>query len=199
MQTTIEKTFQVDQPIDKVWIFLSDPNKVVVCVPGAKITEEVDERNYRGTVSMKVGPVVTDFKGDITVEQRDAAQHELVLVGEGTDAKGGGSANMKMTGRLRALDTGGTEVVSTMEVSVVGRLAQFGSRLFSDISNRMFDQFTDCFAERLQAAEAPEGAGAAEPHEPEPVKAVSVFFQAVWAAIRRFFRRIAGRKAEPPK
>jgi len=196
MQTTIEKTFQVDQPIEKVWVFLSDPNRVVVCVPGAKITEKIDERNYRGAVSMKVGPVVTDFKGEITIDQLDEAHHEMVLTGTGQDVKGKGNANMKMTGRLRALDSGGTEVVSTMEVSVVGKLAQFGSRLFSDISNRMFDQFTDCFAERLQAAEAPEGAGAAEPHEPEPVKAVSVFFQAIWAAIRRFFRRITGRKAE---
>ena len=60
MAIRIEKTFQVQQPIALVWSFLSDPRKVVTCVPGAQITEQVDENNYKGTITVKVGPSVAD-------------------------------------------------------------------------------------------------------------------------------------------
>lgn len=166
MQTKIDKTFQIDEPIEKVWAFLSDPSRVVTCVPGAKLTETIDEHNYKGTVSMKVGPVVTNFRGDIKIEESNEAEHVLVLSGKGMDAKGKGSATMKMTGRLSSTDGGGTEVASSMEISVVGRLAQFGSRLMDDISNRMFEQFTQCFAQSLQSAEPEETVEA--PAEEEP-------------------------------
>jgi len=206
MQVTIDESFQVDAPIDEVWAMLSDPSRVVTCVPGAKITETVDERTYKGTVSMKVGPVVTNFKGDIEIETSDDATHELVLVGNGVDAKGKGSATMKLVGTLRARDGGGTAVSTSMEVSVVGRLAQFGSRMMEDVSKRLFAQFVDCFKENVQpaappaeatedeaeetpASEAPPKAEAPPPAS-EPVKALPLFFQAIGDAIRRFFRRL---------
>ena len=196
---------------------LSDPNKVVTCVPGAKITETIDERNYKGTVSMKIGPVVTNFKGDIEIEHLDEAARELALRGNGMDAKGKGSAKMKLVGTLRGLDGGGTEVTNRMEVSVSGKLAQFGSRLMEDVSGRVFAQFVECFQASLQpavvapvadaAGESVETAGtaaeeavAAAPAPPpaqaraaEPVKALPLLFKAIGASISRFFRRLFGR------
>jgi len=211
MKVTIDKTFKVSAPIDQVWVLLSDPNKVVGCVPGAGITETVDDRNYKGTVSMKVGPVVTNFKGDILIEVLDAERHKLVLKGDGVDAKGKGSASMTMTGDLKALDGGGTEVATSMEVSVIGRLAQFGARLMEDVSNRMFDQFVDCFEKKLapsavtevSAAPGTPGSGESlakavsdEPAQPEPIKALPLFFSVLGGAIVRFFRRLLGGKSD---
>ena len=63
MALKIEKSFQVKEPLEKVWSFLSDPRKVASCVPGAQITEQVDDKNYKGAISVKVGPSVTDYKG----------------------------------------------------------------------------------------------------------------------------------------
>jgi carbon monoxide dehydrogenase subunit G len=171
MKVKIDKTFQVEASIEQAWALLSDPKKVVSCVPGAKITETIDERNYKGAVLMKVGPVVTDFKGDIEIATLDEDNHELVLKGNGKDAKGKGSATMTMTGRLRTAEGGATEVLNTMEVTVVGRLAQFGTRLMEDVSNRMFDQFVTCFQQKLSATAVPAApAEAAAPRMPgEPV------------------------------
>ena len=218
MKATIDKTFQVNEPIAKVWAFLADPSQVVTCVPGAKLTEAVDEQHYKGTVSLKVGPVVTNFKGDVEMVEVNEADHVLVLSGKGVDAKGKGSATMTLKGSLKAIDAANTEVTTSMEVSVAGRLAQFGSRLMGDISNRMFDQFTSCMTQRLEttdpapAAEAspaeaaPSGGEAATAvapapvappptaAEPEPVKALPLLFSALWAAIKRFFLRLFGRK-----
>ena len=106
MAIPIEKIFQVKEPIDQVWALLSDPRQVTTCVPGAKITEQVDERTYKGTISVKVGPSATDYKGELQIVRLDPEKHELEMVGKGQDVRGRGSASMKMTGKLRALDGG---------------------------------------------------------------------------------------------
>src|SRR5277367_2964242 len=129
MARPIEKTFQVKEPVEQVWSLLSDPKRVATCVPGAKITEQVDDKTYKGTISVKVGPSATDYKGELEIVRRDAENHELEMIGKGQDVKGRGSASMKMTGKLRGLDDGGTEVTSISEVNVVGILAQMGSRV----------------------------------------------------------------------
>ena len=66
MVTTLEKTFHVKEPIDKVWDYLSDPNKIVTCVPGASLTEKVDDKNYKGEVTMKFGPIKAKYNGLIS-------------------------------------------------------------------------------------------------------------------------------------
>ena len=101
MAMQIEKTFQVKEPIEKVWSLLSDPRKVATCVPGAKITEQVDEKTYKGAISVKVGPSVTDYKGELQIVRLDAQNHEIEILGKGQDVRGRGSASMKMTGKLR--------------------------------------------------------------------------------------------------
>ena len=112
MAIRIEKTFRVEEPAEKVWALLSDPRKVATCVPGAQITEQIDDKNYKGAIKVKVGPSSNEFKGELQVLKLDAQTHELEIMGKGQDVRGKGSASMKMTGKLNAVD-GGTEVVST--------------------------------------------------------------------------------------
>jgi carbon monoxide dehydrogenase subunit G len=102
MAVRIEKTFQVKEPVEIVWALLKDPRAVANFVPGAKITESVDERTFKGAISVKVGPTLTDFKGELRVERLDEQSHEIELVGKGQDVRGKGSASMKMTGKLSA-------------------------------------------------------------------------------------------------
>ena len=195
MAVKIEKTFQAQQPIEKVWSLLSDPKKVVVCVPGAQITEQVDDRNYKGAISMKIGPTVTDFRGQIEILRLDPQAHEIEIMGKGQDVRGKGGASMKMTGSLRALPDGGTEVVSVSEVSVVGILAQVGSRMINEVSNIMFQQFVANFQEQLKAIPDAKslGAAVAAPSQPapaaKPIKAIPLIFSALWSAIKRLFSR----------
>lgn len=179
MAMQIEKSFQVKQSIEKVWSLLSDPRRVAACVPGAKITEQVDENRYKGAISVKVGPSATDYKGELEIVRLDAENHELEILGKGQDVRGRGSASMKMTGKLRSLEDGGTEVTSVSEVNVVGILAQMGSRVISEVSNIMFGQFIKNFQTQLQqpvdAVEA----------EAKPINAASL----AWAAAKGAFRR----------
>ena len=179
MAIQIEKTFQVEEPVDQVWSLLSDPRRVAGCVPGAKITEQVDEKTYKGTISVKVGPSATDYKGELQIVRLDSANHEIEIAGKGQDVKGRGSASMKMTGKARALDSGGTEVTSISEVNVVGILAQMGARVIQEVSNVIFAQFVKNFQAQLRAPGEAPVAGA------KPLSAASV----AWAAAKSAFHR----------
>src|SRR5262252_343165 len=119
MAIQIEKTFQVEEPIEQVWTLLSDPRRVAVCLPGAKITEQLNETTFKGAISVKVGPSATDYKGEVQIVRLDPENHEIEIVGKGQDVKGRGSASMKMTGKARAIESGGTEITSSSELNVV--------------------------------------------------------------------------------
>jgi carbon monoxide dehydrogenase subunit G len=175
MAVKIEKTFRVEEPLEKVWAFLSDPRKVGACVPGAQITEQVDERTYKGVIKVKVGPSVTDYKGEVQIVRKDDQAHEIEILGKGQDVRGKGSASMKMTGKLRQLDNG-TEVISASELNVVGILAQMGSRVIQEVSNIMFEQFSNCFRQKLQGGES-------EAAAPKPISGVGLAFSALKATL----------------
>jgi carbon monoxide dehydrogenase subunit G len=189
----IEKTFQVKEPLDKVWSFLSDPRKVAVCVPGAQITEQVAEKTYKGAISVKVGPSVTDYKGEVTIVRLDPQNHEIEILGKGQDVRGRGSASMKMTGTLRALDHGGTEVTSISELNVVGILAQMGSRVITEVSNIIFAEFTRNFQTQLEGL-ATASQPAAETTA-KPISAISL----VWLAIKELFSHLKLALSSQPK
>ncbi len=159
MQVTLKNAFTIDQPIEKVWAFLTDPYQVAPCMPGAEILEQVDEKTYKGGVKMKLGPFTSQFKGEIVIEEMNAATHEIRMVGKGKDARGTGSATMTITGKLVALPDGGTEMQSTSDLVISGKIAQFGSRMIEDVSKSMFKKFTAAFSARIQGGEAAPDAG----------------------------------------
>jgi uncharacterized protein len=158
---------------------LSDPRRVATCVPGAKITEQVDEKRYKGTISVRVGPSATDYKGELEIIRLDQEKHEMEILGKGQDVKGRGSASMRMTSKARSLENGGTEVTSLAEINVVGILAQMGARMINEVSNIMFAQFIKNFQAQL---EHPADAAS---EEAKPIKAASL----AWAAAKGAFHR----------
>lgn len=150
MTTTINKKFDLEEPIEKVWIYLADPTKIVTCVPGASLTEKIDDRNFNGQVAMKLGPVKVKFNGEVEIVELDKDNWKMNLKGKGLDAKGKGSADMKMNGLLSPT-ANGTTVDFTMTLSIIGKLAQFGSRLINDVTDQVLNQFVANFKAKLAA------------------------------------------------
>jgi len=181
MAVRIEKKFQVKEAIDQAWTLLRDPRNVAGCIPGAQITEAVDEQTFHGIVSVKVGPALANYKGELHVDRRDDAAHEIEFTGKGLDVKGRGSASMKMTGRLSSLPEGGTEVATVAEVNVVGILAQFGGRMINDVSDVMFKEFVKRFEEKLREDPAAPGT----PEAAAPADGIKIVSAAMKGAIRR--------------
>lgn len=152
MKATITKSFFVEEPIDKVWEYLCDPHKIVTCLPGASLTEQMDDRNYKGEVTMKFGPIKAKYAGVITFEEIDVENRVMKLKGKGLDSRGKGSADMDMTGNIAEKENG-TQVDYSIIVTVTGMLAQFGARLITDVTNSVFDQFGANFRDKLKGLE----------------------------------------------
>jgi carbon monoxide dehydrogenase subunit G len=153
----ISKTFVVGASPDVTWQFLTDPRRVAKCLPGATITEQLDERTHAGTVAMKVGPVTATFKGTLRFERIDEATHTAEIVAAGQDVKGKGGADMRMTSRLVERAPGETEVTITSNVNVVGMLAQFGRGIIQDVSDQVFDRFVGAVRAELETPSSAAG------------------------------------------
>jgi uncharacterized protein len=159
----ISKTFVVGASPDVTWQFLTDPRRVARCLPGATITEQLDDRTHAGTVSMKVGPITATFKGTLRFERIDAATHTAEIVATGQDVKGKGGADMRMTSHLIERAPGETEVTIASNVNVVGVLAQFGRGIIQDVSDQLFDKFVG--AVRAELETPPSGIGVTGNHQ----------------------------------
>ncbi len=188
----IEQKFSLNAPPDRVWAFLTDPYQVASCLPGAAITEKVDDRTYLGTITVKVGPVSASYKGQIRFVQLDPERWEAELVGQGQDIKGKGGAEMRMQSRLQPKDDG-TEVTVASEVNISGILAQMGRGMVESVSNQIFQQFAAAMTQKLEGAagsgqQDAQAAGA----EVKPLDAVSLGTRAVGEAMGRAVRRLLG-------
>jgi hypothetical protein len=157
MEVTADKNFTVNAPVDKVWELLSDPSRVVVCVQGAQLTEIIDDKNFKGKISVKIGPVTSKFNGEGRFEKLDAQAKEMVLQGAGKDTGGKGSASMTMSVNLKEVD-GATEVTSSIKLSITGKLAQFGSRMIVAVNDKLIEQFVGKFREVAEGGGEPAAA-----------------------------------------
>lgn len=150
MAIQIEKEFDVPEPVDEVWGFLTDPARIVSCLPGATLLDAVDDRTFRGQIGMKLGPVGTMFDGVIRFVELDPEAHHVVMTGEGKDEKGVGSVRMTMTSNLTPAEDGGTHVWVSQTVSLSGRLASFGrGGVIQSLADVVFGRFTGCVKAKL--------------------------------------------------
>ncbi len=175
MEVEQTKIFEVEANRSIVWELISDPWKVGNCLPGAQVTEEVAPQKYKGKIKVKIGPVTTNFTGVAEFTKQDATTHELSLVGQGKDSQGKGQASMQMDIHLTAPTPQQTRVECAVQLSISGRIAQYGSRMINAVSDKMFDQFKKNFVALIQAhaptSPAPDPAEipASESSENEPV------------------------------
>jgi uncharacterized protein len=169
MEVKLEKRYPVDVEPARAWAMLRNVRAVAGCMPGAAITEQVDDTHYKGTVKVKVGPANAAFGGDIEVLGLDEAAMRLQLLGKGAD-RAGSSASMNLTAHVAPGDIAGTSVlVGDAVVIVNGKFAQFGGRMMVQVSDMLLAQFADNF--RAAAAALP-AAGAVAAAQPAAVAAV---------------------------
>jgi carbon monoxide dehydrogenase subunit G len=155
MAMEISKSFVVKAPAAAVWSFLTDPVRVARCLPGAAITNQVDERTHAGTITVKVGPVAATYKGTMRFERLDPAARTAEIVASGQDMRGKGGADMRMTSTLIERAPGETEVTITSQVNVMGILAQLGRGMIQDVSDQMFGTFVAAARAELEKPDAP--------------------------------------------
>jgi carbon monoxide dehydrogenase subunit G len=151
MKVQLEKSFPVPASADVAWALLQDIERVAGCMPGAKISERVDEKNYKGTVAVKFGPASMAFRGDVEVRLVEPATKTLRLIGKGTDTTGSSGASMDLTARIDTVDAANCTLVGNSEVSMSGKAATFGGRMMSSVADQVLKQFAASFAGQSQA------------------------------------------------
>jgi carbon monoxide dehydrogenase subunit G len=192
----IENAFTVVRPIGEVWDYLLDVERIAPCLPGAELTETVDERTWKGRVNMKFGPVSMSFAGQVEMAERDDAAHRVVLHARGTEQKGKGAADATVTSWLEP-DGGGTAVRMEADITLIGAAAQLSRGLIPEVSKQLTQQFADCLEANLgvagAAGQGAEPAATAAPAAPATrVGGIRLGLAATWAMIAGFFRRLFG-------
>jgi len=137
----LDHDFGVDADLDTAWRVLLDLERIAPCMPGAQL-QEVEGDEYRGTVKVKVGPITAQYKGVARFQERDEAAHKVVLKAEGRDTRGQGNANAVVAATL-VPDGEGTRVSLVTDLTITGKVAQFGRGVLADVSGKLLKQFVD--------------------------------------------------------
>src|SRR5215467_10214976 len=153
MALRFEHAFVVKSPADRVWAYLIDPYRVATALPGATITEKMDDGTYGGAITVKVGPVSAKYKGTVRFEKLDAGARTAEIAARGQDVSGRGGADMRMHSHLVEKGPAETEVTVVSEVNVTGILAQMGRGMIQDVSNQMMKKFTAAMRAELEKPE----------------------------------------------
>jgi uncharacterized protein len=136
--------------VEDVWDALDDLGRVAACFPGAALTSSQGD-THEGRVRVRLGPMTVAYAGTATVVERDEAQRRARLDARGTAEQGNGTARADVVVALEALAEERTRLTVETDLSVDGRLAQFGQGVLSDVSARLFEQFSTALAQMLAA------------------------------------------------
>ncbi|MCV7445194.1 SRPBCC family protein [Mycobacterium paraense] len=174
----IANQFTVSAPIDQAWDVLCDLEQVIPLMPGAQLTGHEGD-DYLGKVKVKVGPVTSEFSGKVHFVELDREQYRAVIDGKGKESRGTGNAAATVTAQLKS-DGDRTSVTVDTDLKIVGKLAQFGSGMLQQVSEKLLGQFVESLEAELAAKNAPAAASPAGPAttesaprhaapEPEPI------------------------------
>jgi len=143
----LENEFTVDTSMDEAWNAMLDLEKVTPCLPGAQLTEQVGDE-YKGTMTVKMGPVKQKYDGTVKIEEADESAHRAVIKADGKDARGQGTASATITSTLREED-GGVRVHVETDMQITGRAAQFGRGMHKEVAEKVMGRFAECLEKEL--------------------------------------------------
>jgi uncharacterized protein len=147
----LENEFTVPAPVERAWEVLLDVERVAPCLPGATIDGSEGDR-YTGTMKIKIGPITTQYKGTVKIEEADEQARRAVMRAQARDSRGQGTAAATITSTMEEVE-GGTRVHVETDMRVTGPAAQFGRGVMQDVSAKLMGRFADCLAEEIAGAE----------------------------------------------
>src|SRR6267378_4244369 len=148
----ITPRFGLGAPIESAWAYLLDVPRIAHCVPGASLTNVIDDKTYEGKVEVKLGPIGVSYKGRITIQSMDESAHTESVRADGPETRGRGGASATMTAQLQPSEKG-TSVVMNTDLAVSGVVAQFGrTGIMQEVAQRMAQRFASCVDQELKAA-----------------------------------------------
>ena len=145
----LSNEIDVNAPIEEVWKAFNTPERIAPCLPGAEL-QEVDGDNFNGLVKIKVGPITAQYKGTATYLDKDESSQKVVIKGDGRDTRGAGNASATITAILTEVSSNTTNVNVHTELTITGKVAQFGRGAISDVSGKLMTQFAKNLEQLLE-------------------------------------------------
>jgi carbon monoxide dehydrogenase subunit G len=187
----LENSFEVAAPPERAWALLNDVPRVVPCMPGAELTETVDDNTWKGRVHVKLGPVALQFATDVVREVEDGAARRVVLATKARELRGRGAAQARIESSLSDA-AGRTKVDIVTELSLQGAVAQYGRGIVPEVAAQLTKQFADNLAALLEREQSPAAAADAPPRAERPVQAIGglrLALRALGSWLARVYRR----------
>jgi len=189
-----DNTFEVPLPPAQAWPVLMNIPGIAPCMPGAQLTEVIDDKSYKGNIAVRLGPVALTFAGLVTFQEIDNVNHTARVKAQGTDAKGRGSAQAAATFRLEP-SAGGSKVLVHTDLTLSGAVAQYGrgvgmiqataSALMTQFANNLKAQLVD----RESSPQVAANPGAATPQPAaKPISGFALMGSVLWNFVARLFR-----------
>ena len=190
----LENSFTVTARPEDAWELLMDVRRVIPCMPGAELVEEIDESTWKARMRVKLGPISLSFLSDVRRESVDHAARSVHVVANAREERGRGAANVTIDSTLAAED-GRTRVTVATDLRLSGPAAQYGRGLVQGVTEQILKDFAACLEQQLApaAGEAP-AAAAAAPAPQRPISGLAVGFATLRAALARLWRRVARRR-----
>jgi uncharacterized protein len=210
MAIELRQTFQVRAPVETVWTFMLNPANVVSCMPGASLTQVIDERSFVGAVKVKVGAVTAQYHGTITYVETDRATGVVKMLAEGKE-RGGGTVRGTIVSQLTAVDGGAaTSVETNSSIDLTGKIAQVGRGMIEGVSGQIIKMYVNNVRAMLEpsvAGAAPAAGATATGADPsvvqpaapprarqESINIVAVVLRTLWERVKAIFKRPSGRR-----
>jgi carbon monoxide dehydrogenase subunit G len=186
----LESFFDVPVHPDEAWDLLMDVPRVVPCMPGATLTETVDDSSWKARMDVRLGPVALVFATDVHREVADRGAFTAVLVADAKELRGRGAGKARIESSLVPREDGTTVMIRT-DLALSGAVAQTGRGLVQAVSAQLVQSFADCLKAQLDGSD--EEAAAAVAAQSAPVRGDSLAFRHLAERVKAFFRRLAGR------
>jgi hypothetical protein len=193
-----DNSFEVPLPPPQAWAVLTDIRRIAPCMPGAELTDVVDDKTYKGKISVRLGPVALTFAGVVQFEERDDAHQRARVKAQGNDAKGRGAASATSAFHLEPAGAGSTVKVHT-DLTLSGAVAQYGrgAGMIQATAAQIMNQFADNLKKQLvgqgaqpapkERATAPSIVPPPTPAPAKPISGLSLMAKVLWNAIKGLF------------
>jgi uncharacterized protein len=181
----IKNEFEVTEPVDKVWQFFQNIPQVATCLPGTALTDDLGDDKYKGTVSVRMGPVRLQFAGTADIVSRDETAHRIVVNASGAEQKGRGQASMVVTATLARIGRG-TRVDVSQDLQLAGAAAQYGRGMISDVTAVLMHEFSVNLQDRIARIDRGESLDTVSA---APARGFTLALRATRMALTRVFRR----------
>ena len=179
----ITETFTVAAPRATVAALLTDVERVAACVPGVENLSTAEPEVYEATLRIQVGPIRSAFAGRVRLDS-SGAPGRLRATAEGRDRSTQSTAKVAFAAELEESGAGETRVDATADVTIRGRLGQFGTGVIQATAAQMLSDFAACLNAHLGTETA-----SPPPRQPSlrPARALAL---ALWARLASLVRSL---------